>query len=425
MARPGSFWRIVVEFTLLQGDCIEVMRGLPDNSVDSVCTDPPYGLKFMGHRWDCDVPSVDVWREVFRVLKPGGHLLSFSGTRTYHRMVVNIEDAGVEIRDQIMWVYGSGFPKSLDVSKAIDKAAGAERKVVGKKENYHSEGKRSGTGENQHGKVDGSFSDPESAGSITAPATPEAEQWQGWGTALKPAHEPICVARKPLSAKTVAANVILHGTGAINIDGCRVELQGESDAAEFENNHRVTERLPESYDGELLGLHDGGWKQRVGAAVIPTGRWPANLMHDGSDEVVSTFPDSKGQQGVTGKRSQGNCFSGVTADGEGVQPRNDSGSAARFFYSSKASKKDRGEGNTHPTVKPTDVCRWLLRLVTPPGGTSLDLYCGSGSFGKAAILEGFNWIGIDRDRDEEGNSLGYLDIARARCLDAQCEASGL
>lgn len=237
--------------------------------------------------------------------------------------------------------------------------------------------------------------------------------------------EPICVARKPLSAKTVAANVLLHSTGAINIDACRVELQGESDTAEFENNHRVTERLPDSYDGEPLGLHDGGWKQRVGAAVIPTGRWPANLMHDGSDEVVSAFPDSKGQQGVTGKRSQGNCFSGVTADGEGTQPRNDAGSAARFFYSSKASKKDRGEGNTHPTVKPTDVCRWLLRLVTPPGGTSLDLYCGSGSFGKAAILEGFNWIGIDRDRDEEGNSLGYLDIARSRCLDAQCEASGL
>jgi len=265
-----------VEFSLFQGDCIEVMRGLPDNSVDSVCTDPPYGLKFMGHRWDCDVPSVDVWREVFRVLKPGGHLLSFSGTRTYHR---------------------------------------------------------------------------------------------------------------------------------------------------------VTERLPDSYDGELLGLHDGGWKQRVGAAVIPTGRWPANLMHDGSDEVVSAFPDSKGQQGdlkghSKSRKSPNGCFGEMAAAAD-HPARNDSGSAARFFYSSKASKKDRGEGNNHPTVKPTDVCRWLLRLVTPPGGTSLDMYCGSGSFGKAAILEGFNWIGIDRDRDEEGNSLGYLDIARARCLDAQCEASGL
>jgi len=417
-----------VSFQLFHGDCLEVLRGLPDDSVDSVCTDPPYGLKFMGHRWDCDVPSVDVWREVFRVLKPGGHLLSFSGTRTYHRMVVNIEDAGFEVRDQIMWVYGSGFPKSLDVSKAIDKAAGAEREVVGKRTDGRYASDFSDAAKKAMGKVVASESKSGFSGEmglITAPATPEAEQWQGWGTALKPAHEPICVARKPLSAKTVAANVILHGTGAINIDACRVELQGESDAAEFENNHRVTERLPESYDGELLGLHDGGWKQRVGAAVIPTGRWPANLMHDGSDEVVSAFPDSKGQQGTTGKRSQGNCFSGVTADGEGVHPRNDAGSAARFFYSPKASKKDRGEGNNHPTVKPTDVCRWLLRLVTPPGGTSLDLYCGSGSFGKAAILEGFNWIGIDRDRDEEGNSLGYLDIARARCLDAQCEASGL
>lgn len=408
-----------MEFSLFQGDCIEVMRGLPDNSVDSVCTDPPYGLKFMGHRWDCDVPSVDVWREVFRVLKPGGHLLSFSGTRTYHRMVVNIEDAGFEIRDQIMWVYGSGFPKSLDVSKAIDKAAGAEREVVGE---------RKGMGNRTMCQVENGKGFGETV-LETAPATPEAEQWQGWGTALKPAHEPICVARKPLSAKTVAANVILHGTGAINIDACRVALQGESDAAEFENNHRVTERLPDSYDGEPLGLHDGGWKQRVGAAVIPTGRWPANLMHDGSDEVVSAFPDSKGQQGnLVGhnksRKSPNGCFGEMAAAADHLA-RNDAGSAARFFYSSKASKKDRSEGNTHPTVKPTDVCRWLLRLVTPPGGTSLDLYCGSGSFGKAAILEGFNWIGIDRDRDEEGNSLGYLDIARARCLDAQCEASGL
>lgn len=413
-----------MSFQLFCGDCLEVMRGLPDNSVDSVCTDPPYGLKFMGNHWDCDVPGVDVWREVFRVLKPGGHLLSFSGTRTYHRMVVNIEDAGFEIRDQIMWVYGSGFPKSLDVSKAIDKAAGAERKVIGPKPGLHSRGKM----ELPDGWERPWMRDEEKrrmAEMETAPATPEAEQWQGWGTALKPAHEPICVARKPLSAKTVAANVLIHGTGALNINACRVELQGESDAAEFENNHRVTERLPDSYDGEPLGLHDGGWKQRVGAAVIPTGRWPANLIHDGSDEVVSAFPDSKGQQGVTGKRSQGNCFSGDTADSDGIQPRNDAGSAARFFYSSKASRKDRGEGNSHPTVKPTDVCRWLLRLVTPPGGTSLDLYCGSGSFGKAAILEGFNWIGIDRDRDEEGNTLGYLDIARSRCLAAQCEASGL
>lgn len=418
-----------MSFQLFHGDCLEVLRGLPDDSVDSVCTDPPYGLKFMGHRWDCDVPSVDVWREVFRVLKAGGHLLSFSGTRTYHRMVVNIEDAGFEVRDQIMWVYGSGFPKSLDVSKAIDKAAGVEREVLGVVDPRGTfDGK-----ERSSAAINTNWRSAEGRGDVrdlskkvlSAPATHEAEQWQGWGTALKPAHEPICVARKPLSAKTVAANVLSHGTGAINIDACRVELQGESDAAEFENNHRVTERLPDSYDGEPLGLHDGGWKQRVGAAVIPTGRWPANLIHDGSDEVVSAFPNSKGQQGVTGKRSQGNCFSGVTADGEGVHPRNDAGSAARFFYSPKASKKDRGEGNNHPTVKPTDVCRWLLRLVTPPGGTSLDLYCGSGSFGKAAILEGFNWIGIDRDRDEEGNSLGYLDIARARCLDAQCEASGL
>lgn len=417
-----------MSFQLFHGDCIEVMRGLPDNSVDSICTDPPYGLSFMGHHWDYDVPSVEVWCEALRVLKPGGHLLSFSGTRTYHRMVVAIEDAGFEIRDQVMWVYGSGFPKSLDVSKAIDKAAGVDRtRVIGERpwSNAKMDSGNGVSGLRQQGSFAGEYDSERVQVPITAPATPEAEQWQGWGTALKPAHEPICVARKPLSAKTVAANVIAHGTGALNIDACRIELQGESDAANFENNHRVTERLPQSYEGEPLGLHDGGWRQRVGEAVIPTGRWPANLLHDGSDEVVSAFPNSKGQQGVTGKRKQGVCFSGVTADGEGVPPRNDTGSAARFFYSSKASKKDRGEGNTHPTVKPTDVCRWLLRLVTPPGGTSLDLYCGSGSFGVAAIEEGFNWIGIDLDQDKDGNPLGYIDIARSRCIAAQCEVSGL
>lgn len=405
-------------FTLHLGDCLDVMRGLPDNSVDSIVTDPPYGLSFMGHHWDYDVPSVEVWREALRVLKPGGHLLSFSGTRTYHRMVVAIEDAGFEIRDQVMWVYGSGFPKSLDVSKAIDKAAGAERKVVGKKANYHSEGKRSGTGENQHGKVDGSFSDPESAGLITAPATPEAEQWQGWGTALKPAHEPICVARKPLSAKTVAANVLAHGTGALNIDACRIELQGESDAANFENNHRVTERLPQSYEGEPLGLHDGGWKQRVGEAVIPTGRWPANLIHDGSDEVVSTFPEAKGQQGdlkgqSKNRKPPNGCYGELPAAAD-HPARGDSGSAARFFYAAKASRKDRNPGNDHPTVKPTELMRYLCRLITPPGGTVLDPFMGSGSTGKAAMYEGFRFCGIEQDA-------GYLEIARQRIVDAAAE----
>lgn len=408
-----------MHFKLFQGDCLTVLRGIADNSVDSICCDPPYGLSFMGHHWDYDVPGVEVWREALRVLKPGGHLLSFAGSRTYHRMAVNIEDAGFEIRDQIMWVYGSGFPKSLDVSKAIDKAAGAERGTAyiahgGNK--VFSDGKGKAAGVDRTPGVN--LSDP--------PATDAARQWQGWGTALKPAHEPIVVARKPLSEKTVAANVLTHGTGALNIDASRVPLTGPADSAQFENNHRVTERLPQAYDGEPLGLHDGGWKQRVGEAVIPTGRWPANLIHDGSDEVISAFPNAPGQQGdLTGhsksRKSPNGCFGEMAAAADHIA-RRDAGSAARFFYAAKASKKDRGEGNTHPTVKPVAVCLYLQKLVTPPGGTTLDMYCGSGSFGVSAMQAGFDFIGIDKDEDENGNSLGYLDISARRIAQAQAEA---
>lgn len=398
-------------FQLHRGEAADVLRTLPDNSVDSIVCDPPYGLRFMGRHWDYDLPHVDTWRECLRVLKPGGHLLAFAGTRTQHRMAVRIEDAGFEIRDMIAWMYGSGFPKSMDVSKAIDKAAGAVREVVGFDEQKAKQ-QTQAVGTSVYGDYAGN------AGEITAPATPDAAKWQGWGTALKPALEPITVARKPLDQKTVAANVLAHGTGAINIDACRVPLTGAADAAEFENNHRVTERLPQSYDGELLGLHDGGWKQRVGEAVIPEGRWPANVIHDGSDDVVSAFPDSKGQQGVTGNRKQGSVYGAVTTDGAGSPPRGDAGSAARFFYAAKASRKDRGEGNTHPTVKPTDLMRYLCRLVTPPGGVVLDPFVGSGSTGKAAVLEGFQFIGVDRDADENGDPLGYLDIARARIKNA-------
>lgn len=259
--------------------CIE------DNSVDAIVTDPPYGLSFMGKRWDYDVPSVEIWAECLRVLKPGGHLLAFAGTRTQHRMAVRIEDAGFEIRDLIMWCYGSGFPKSLDVSKqidqqekntwvkisnAIDKAAGAEREVVGRKVNYHSEGRRSGSGENHHGKNDGSFSNPDTAAAITAPATDAARQWQGWGTALKPALEPITVARKPL-AGTVAENVLQHGTGAINVDGCRVGYLPGERVQTFWNNR----------GGATINAAEGqGTKPRTGEnAYDPSkGRWPANLI---------------------------------------------------------------------------------------------------------------------------------------------------
>ena len=334
---------------IINGDCLDVLKELEDNSVDSIVTDPPYGLSFMGKRWDYDVPNVDIWKECLRVLKPGGHLLRFAGTRTQHRMAVRIEDAGFEIRDMIAWVYGSGFPKSLDVSKAIDKAAGVEREVLGET--------RKGAQTNSTGRY-GAWGDGITP---TAPATDAAKQWDGWGTALKPALEPITVARKPLIG-TVAENVLQHGTGAINVDGGRVE----------------------------------------------GGRWPANFIHDGSEEAIDLLKDS-----------------------------------ARFFYCAKASKRDRDEGcegmeqksaaecvdrvegsagmnspragagrtsgshNHHPTVKPTDLMRYLCRLVTPPDGTVLDPFMGSGSTGKAAVLEGFRFIGIEREEE-------YCEIAERR-----------
>ena len=417
---------------LLHGDCLERLKELPDNSVDACVTDPPYGLSFMGKAWDYHVPTVDVWREVLRVLKPGGHLLAFAGTRTQHRMAVQIEDAGFEIRDLIAWVYGSGFPKSLDVSKAIDKLDASEAQQA-RRYRFTEWVRAAGltakqideaTGTNMGGHYTTAASQPaimtlehldsvrhligevpewvereceirsvesenfkrrevvgptrrgaqaESTGRYgawgdgitpTSPATPAAQQWQGWGTALKPALEPITVARKPLTG-TVATNVLEHSTGAINVDGCRV--------------------------GDR------------------TGRWPANLIHDGSDEVVGLFPQTaSGVPGVRRKVHDTNAMAGrLGLTGEAEAGYGDSGSAARFFYCAKASKADRGEGNSHPTVKPTELMRYLCRLVTPPGGVVLDPFMGSGSTGKAAVLEGFRFIGIERETE-------YLEIARAR-----------
>lgn len=372
---------------LMQGDCLNVLKSIPDNSVDSIVTDPPYGINFMNKGWDNQVPGVDVWAECLRVLKPGGHLLAFAGTRTQHRMATRIEDAGFEIRDMIAWVYGSGFPKSMDVSKAIDKAAGAEREVVDNMivRERNPDAATSGTSVGGNG---GGFN-LKNEWEVTAPATDEAKQWEGWGTALKPALEPITVARKPF-AGTVANNVLQHGTGAINIDGCRVETN--------DNRDRIGGGSKGS-DGcyGYSGLYD--------SISNKFGRWPANLIHDGSDEVVELFP------GVDDK------------------------SAARFFYCPKASKKDRDDGldafekarphdrkddgksmversgpsraNIHPTVKPTDLMAYLCRLVTQPGGTVLDPFMGSGSTGKAAVREGFNFIGIELDET-------YFNIAQAR-----------
>jgi site-specific DNA-methyltransferase (adenine-specific) len=417
--------------TIYHGDRLDVLRSIPDCSVDSVVTDPPYGLRFMNKRWDCDVPPVEVWQECLRVLKPGGHLLSFSGTRTQHRMAVRIEDAGFEIRDMIAWIYGSGFPKSLDVSKAIDKAAGAEREVIGEKL----------TGK---ARTDDGWNGGQQIVPVTAPATDAARQWQGWGTALKPALEPITVARKPLIG-TVAENVLAHGTGAINVDGCRVTIDAS------DNDYRKNCSGDRGHEGTRNKSETGFTSIRTGGGSSSFGRWPANLIHDGSDEVLSCFPQSSGQQGdVTGSEPShtgtANCY------GEygriPAMKRGDSGSAARFFYCSKASNKDRNDGmngaedkvlarsnqaqaeasrgntveksggaynkprirkNNHPTVKPTDLMRYLCRLVTPPGGIVIDPHMGSGSTGRGAILEGFRFIGID-------NEFPYCEIAIRRIL---------
>lgn len=379
---------------LMLGDCLERLRELPDCSVDSVVTDPPYGLSFMGKKWDYDVPSVEVWAECLRVLKPGGHLLAFAGTRTQHRMACRIEDAGFEIRDMIAWVYGSGFPKSLDVSKAIDKAAGAEREVVGSYKGASNIGKESTNSyiTTESGTATDVF--------ITAPATDAAKQWSGWGTALKPALEPITVARKPIGEKTVAANVLEHGTGAINVDGCRVgrdsgDVSGWSQSGSKESENR--------------SMSGGNYAREP--KPDSSGRWPANLLHDGSDEVAGLFPQTTSGGGNRNGAQKGEIFNGVGDTGFSRPFPASSGSAARFFYAAKCSKKDRGDGNGHPTVKPTDLMRYLCRLVTQPGGVVLDPFMGSGSTGKAAVLEGFQFIGIEREWE-------YLDIATRRIADA-------
>ena len=377
---------------LLTGDCLERLRELPDASVAAIVTDPPYGLGFMGKAWDHAVPSADVWREVLRVLRPGGHMVAFFGSRTYHRGAVAIEDAGFEVRDQLMWIYGSGFPKSLDVSKAIDKAAGASREVVGR---YRAAVQTGVTGGLNGSKAD---SDGVTWATITAPATDAARQWNGWGTALKPAHEPIVLARKPLQG-TVAANVLAHGTGAINVEACRVG----------------TESTKTKHHAEM-GYH-GGNKAAEYTTGSDAGRWPANVLHDGSDEVLEHFP-----QTTSGTKDGGKYARGVGVhDGgqrtDGSSSFGDSGSAARFFYSPKADAEDRNEGlprdmrNTHPTVKPVDLMRWLVKLITPPGGLVLDPFMGSGSTGKAALLDGFDFIGVDLDPK-------HVAIAEARLRNA-------
>lgn len=325
----------------MRADCLSALDFIDDNSIDAIVTDPPYGLSFMGKKWDYDVPSVEVWAECLRVLKPGGHLLAFAGTRTQHRMAVRIEDAGFEIRDMIAWVYGSGFPKSHN------------------------------------------------------------GEWGG--TALKPALEPITMARKRLVG-TVAENLLAHGTGGLNIDGCRVAIDPSVD------DPRLGGAGSWKTDKAASNVYEGGFAGKD-IASSALGRWPANLIHDGSDEVLAGFPQAPGQQGDLKQTGRPRPSSGRFGDmppphAHAARIESDK-SAARFFYCAKASKRDRGEGNNHPTVKPTDLMRYLCRLVTPPGGVVLDPFMGSGSTGKAAMLEGLRFIGIERE-------LEYVKIASKR-----------
>ncbi|MEG5932453.1 site-specific DNA-methyltransferase [Enterobacter hormaechei] len=403
-------------------DCLNMLRSLPDESVDSIVTDPPYGISFMGKKWDYDVPSEEIWAECLRVLKPGGHLLSFSSARTYHRLAVRIEDAGFEIRDQAMWLYGSGFPKSQDIGKAIDKAAGAQREVTGS---------RVKSGDIKGGAL---HSGAEKAGAghktevvYTAPATDAAKEWDGWGSALKPAHEPIVMARKPFKG-TLALNVLNNRTGALNINACRVPFAGDADEQETKGkNAHATLGTTSARTVNTMNANTAERKD-----YDAPGRWPANVIHDGSECVVSLFPTSS----TTGKRKQSDRVqqdAGATpfTRGKGAPEYTDAGSAARFFYCAKPSPAERHrgcvnpgpqfkhgatlrqventatEGNNHPTVKPIALMRHLVTLVTPPGGIVVDPFMGSGTTGIAATQGGFIFYGAEMDD-------GHFNIAHAR-----------
>jgi DNA modification methylase len=497
----------VADVQLLQGDCLDVLRMLPASSVDAIVTDPPYGLGkepdmaevlrhwlagddyaargggFMGKSWDSFVPGPAIWKEAFRVLKPGGHVLSFFGTRTHDLGTIAMRLAGFEIRDMVAWVYGSGFPKSHDVSKGIDKRGGrpdlaheiaaaikaarlargisagqADKLFCNGSTNWTwyegrkgiarpptpgdfarivvawpelssvaalvDEAERETVGRDTKARsTSGASALPTVGGNtvyqtwdITAPATEAARQWEGWGTALKPALEPVTVARKPLIG-TVAENVLAHGTGALNIAGCRVGTEDNLNGGAYAE---VSEKQDRS--GSLAG---GLLKGGIGSFNQPLGRWPANLIHDGSDEVVAAFPDLGKSPGNYDRAVPVGLGDGTIFGTAGARDKQfgfgDSGSAARFFYNAKASKRDRNAGlgdgaNAHPTVKPTDLMRYLCRLITPPGGTVLDPFMGSGSTGRGAILEGFAFIGIEREAE-------YMDIARKRIAEAQKPAS--
>ncbi len=418
---------LALELNLIYNmDCREGLKLLEDNSIDSIVTDPPYELGFMGKSWDKTgiAYNVELWHECLRVLKPGGHLLAFGGTRTYHRMACAIEDAGFEIRDQIQWIYGSGFPKSMDISKAIDKKYGAEREVIG---SYITRDLSRKNGKHKGDMLVGCY-DGSTEYEITVPASAEAKQWQGWGTALKPANEPICVARKPLSEKTVAGNVLKWGTGGLNIDGCRVGTQlRENQQAGFIRHGRTDEEV-------FFGVD----KNKSKETIIVQGRFPANVildeeagkMLDEQSGILKSGGGNKANKKPLARKSQV-----IPTKDTGEIWEQNSGGASRFFYCAKASKSERNIGledmplrnnmrvnaprrseeekistmhkNFHPTVKPIKLIEYLIKLVTPPNGVCLDPFEGSGTHALACINLGFNFIGFELNKD-------YYNIAIAR-----------
>ena len=407
--------------TIHNGDCIETMKAMPPESVDAIVCDPPYGLSnttpaqvadtitkwaggdrghvptgrgFMGKSWDAFVPPPAVWDECMRVLKPGGHMVVFAGSRTQDLMGLSIRLAGFEMRDSLAWLYGSGFPKSHDVGKAIDKLAGAEREVVGMVPPSVGGGRSAPSHEGWQRPWMQDEAARDKTRQITAPATPEAEQWDGWGTALKPAFEPIVLARKPLAEKTVARNVLAHGTGAINIDGCRIATEedtGRAQGSDIRGGNWVSSTRKSSYVS-------------VGS---PSGRWPANVLLD--HHAAAWVDEQSGVQkdGVAVNRNKDPEAVSIGYSGgwrNGTRPDityGGSGGASRFFYTAKAPKSERPnvDGVQHPTVKPLAIMRWLIRLVTPPGGTVLDPFAGSGTTIEAALIEGFNPVGIEMETD--------------------------
>jgi DNA modification methylase len=394
-------------YKVFQGSNLDVLPTLPDNSVDAIVTDPPYELGFMGKSWDSSgiAYSVELWRECLRVLKPGGHLLAFSGSRTYHRMVVAIEDSGFEIRDMVSWISNKTFPKSMDVSKAIDKAAGADRKVVGINPNVVREAKVVG------GSDFGGFT--RANAEITEAATDDAKKWAGWGTALKPTVEPIVMARKPLDG-TVAHNVLTWGVGGLNIDASRIKTTDN-----FGGGAKGSSGFAANYSNE-------GW-----VAGSDLGRWPANVILD--EEAATIVDEQSGQSKSPSTYTRNTDSFGQTSYQAGQVAGTlsinygDEGGASRFFYVARASKSDRNEGvesNPHPTVKPTSLMTYLIKLIAPEGSTILDPFTGSGSTGKAALLNGYKFIGIELTEEYLPIIKGRLDHAEETYKQTKEEESG-